>query len=168
MSIVSRATAEMLRAGHPPEEIYAMQQILRKFFDTWDSGGAVSIMVPVLLRLLNGQPLTPLTGEDDEWSDPIPSGDLLQNVRCSSVFKNRHNGKCFDSDESGDDPITFPYYPPTRLPPDPVYEVDVDMGEPGSDQTVTSTVITIGSNTTITINEHAHGDDHHDSSPLPE
>jgi hypothetical protein len=46
-----------------------MIAILEKFFDQWDSGGAVHAVAPILQRLIAGKPLSPLTGADDEWFD---------------------------------------------------------------------------------------------------
>jgi hypothetical protein len=95
----------------------------------------------MLTKLLDFKPLTPLTGENDEWTDV---GDRSgyphwQNKRCSSVFKNA-DGSCYDIDgkvfwewqRNGDGeavktyytghgcsvPVTFPYTPPKE----PIYE----------------------------------------------
>jgi hypothetical protein len=124
VSIVEQAAHEMKLVGFPESEIAAMRNILNTFFNVWDSGGAVSIMVPVLVRLLNGLPLSPLTGEDSEWYEPMPGH--LQNIRCSSVFKDPVTGVCRDIDAPTPDPITFPYDPPTSMPREPVYEVEVN------------------------------------------
>jgi hypothetical protein len=47
-----------------------------------------------LNRLVSGLPLSPLTGEEDEW---LHTGeeerDVYQNVRCGSVFKTVKEGK---------------------------------------------------------------------------
>lgn len=125
MSITEQAISEMKLAGFPDHDIKAMSEILAKFFDTWDSGGAVSVMAPVLQRLIAGQPLTPLTGADDEWLDH--GGGVFQNKRDGSVFKDPrfHDGKlAYDIDAP--DPraaITFPYTPPHSHAPDPVVTV---------------------------------------------
>jgi hypothetical protein len=50
------------------------------------SGGSAAITTQLVERLMRYEPLTPLTGEDDEWGE-IGSGQF-QNKRCSHVFKN--------------------------------------------------------------------------------
>ena len=112
MSIVESAEIELRRCGYNEGDTRVVVEIMRKFFDQWNSGGAVSIMVPVLDRLLRGLPLAPLTGEDDEWSDPMGDGELLQNIRCGTVFK-RKDGSVFDVD-APDRRISFPYLPQTK------------------------------------------------------
>jgi len=78
-------------------------------------------------KLLAFEPLGPLTGEDDEWSD-VGDG-VFQNKRCSHVFKqaDRFDGQAYNMDgkvfrepsgacyASKDSlvPITFPYIPTT-------------------------------------------------------
>ena len=67
MSIKEDAIREMKAAEFTERDIEAMNQILTIFFNHWDSGGAVWAMVPVLMKCLTGLPLSPLTGNDDEW-----------------------------------------------------------------------------------------------------
>jgi hypothetical protein len=52
---------------------------------------------------------------------------LLQNVRCSTVFKER-DGKCYDIGALGghEVPVEFPYNPVTRSIEMPIYEVTAD------------------------------------------
>lgn len=124
MSIVTQAEYEMKLAGFPPEEIVVMKQIIRLFLSQWDSGGAVSVMQPVLTRLISGQPLSPLTGADNEWIDRTEETGrpFWQNLRASSIFKDE-NGKCFDIDNPDVGPITFPYDPATKHVSDPIMTV---------------------------------------------
>jgi len=78
-----------------------------------------------LTRLLNGLPLTPLTGEQDEWTE-VGNG-LYQNNRCPAVFKEGENGRAYwlygkiFSDDGGETwftnnkssvPIAFPFHVP--------------------------------------------------------
>ena len=57
------------------------------------SGMSISITRQILNRLLLGEPLSPVTGEDDEWEDVsyagMPEGVIeeYQNKRMSSLFK---------------------------------------------------------------------------------
>jgi len=119
MSIVSQAERELkaINFGEPGTTV--MLGILRDFLDEWDSGGAVAAVEPVFVRLLNGQPLSPLTGEDDEWMEVM--GGALQNVRCSSVFK--EGGRSYDINTKGRPTITFPYSPDTEMVRMPIYTV---------------------------------------------
>lgn len=113
MSLLAHADDELRRAGWDDDDREVMVAILKQFFDQWDSGGAVSVAAPVLMRLIAGKPLSPLTGDDDEWFDPDSNHDILQNIRCSSVFKNKDTGRAYDIADSspGLRFISFPYYP---------------------------------------------------------
>lgn len=119
MSLIEFARRELQLLGYDAEDAAAMLDILRIFFDRWDSGGAVHVVAPHLLRLINGQPLTPLTGDDDEWME-VGDG-VYQNVRCSTVFK-KTGGKPYDIDNPGQ-VVFFPYWPKTSLPSSPVVEI---------------------------------------------
>jgi hypothetical protein len=90
----------------------------------------------LLNQLVQGLPLTPLTGDDGEWLDvtteDAPAGEkLFQNVRCSRVFKHtteagvdcfdvegrvfvRPNGEAFTNGESRVK-VAFPYMPKTEF-----------------------------------------------------
>ena len=112
MSIIEQAKIELAAINFGEDDSRVMIEILEKFFDQWDSGGAVHAVAPVLQRLIAGKPLGPLTGEPGEWVD---HGDgVFQNRRCGSVFKDPrfHDGKlAYDIDAP--EPraaITFPYW----------------------------------------------------------
>lgn len=124
MSIIEQAKTELSAINFGEEDSAVMVEILEKFFKQWDSGGAVSVAAPVLMRLLKGQPLAPLTGEDSEWHDPLGDGKMLQNVRCSSVFK-YDDGRVLDVEAPTPDQITFPYDPATRMVQAPIFEMKV-------------------------------------------
>lgn len=136
MSIIEQAKSELAAINFGEEDSAVMVEILEKFFDQWDSGGAVSCAAPVLMRLIKGQPLAPLTGADDEWVDTMGDGVMLQNRRCGSVFKDRRmpdgslsldgSGELLIHDIDAADPfapITFPYNPETRMVRSPVIEM---------------------------------------------
>lgn len=93
-------------------------------------GDMTSSVLHLFDRLVNGFPLTPLTGDADEWIKPNfgPEDDtgMLQNVRCGRVFK-MPDGSCIDagakpmyimpdgmtftkSDDKAPE-VTFPYMP---------------------------------------------------------
>lgn len=113
MSIIEQAKLEMARINFGGSDSKVMVELLEKFLDQWDSGGAVAAVAPVFQRLLAGKPLSPLTGEDDEWVDH--GNGVFQNTRCSSVFKDPrfHDGKQAYNIDAADPraPITFPYWP---------------------------------------------------------
>lgn len=126
MSIREQARAELKRAGFDQQAIDTIDAIMAKFFESYDSGGAVMAMAPVLIKCLLGLPLSPLTGDEDEWHDPVGDGLMLQNVRCGSVFKDYRNSDgemakggielAHDIDAPNPSaPITFPYDPAARI-----------------------------------------------------
>lgn len=135
MSIIESAKIELKAANFGDEDSAVMVEILEKFFDQWDSGGAVHAVAPVLQRLIAGQPLGPLTGADSEWFDPMGDGTMLQNRRCGSVFKDWRlpdgslslvAGEGKQTIHDIDNPAwdgTFPYDPATKFPADPVIVV---------------------------------------------
>lgn len=59
--------------------------IIKIFSEQGHSGTTASYTISMLERLLRFKPITPLTGEDDEWNQI--SDNQWQNKRCSSVFK---------------------------------------------------------------------------------
>lgn len=63
--------------------------IVRAFADGGHSGGPASYAIRLLPRLLSYEPLTPLTGADDEWVvHEMPDGARMeQNRRCGRVFR---------------------------------------------------------------------------------
>ena len=125
MSIIKQAEAELKRINFGEEDTKVMLSILETFFNQWDSGGAVWAVAPILQKCIAGKPLSPLTGEDDEWMD---HGDgVFQNIRCSSVFKDPrfHEGKlAYDIDRKGHEreSISFPYTPESAEVSSPVIE----------------------------------------------
>ena len=108
------------------------------------SGYSIGMTKHILMRLIDGKPLTPIEGKDDEWTYSFHSGKnediaVYQNKRMSSLFKNVHpdgtvtyddNDRYYCEDvndpyhcwHSGfvrgiiDEmfPITMPYMPTTR------------------------------------------------------
>jgi hypothetical protein len=111
MSITEQAAYEMRRAGFADADITAMMEILTIFFSRWNSGGAVWAMVPVLQKCVTGAPLTPLTGDEDEWRNVTCDPECRQNVRCSSVFS--QGGRAYDIDNRAWNGV-FPYSPTDR------------------------------------------------------
>jgi hypothetical protein len=124
VSLIEHAKAELKAINFGDDDSRVMIEILEKFFDQWDSGGAVWAAAPVLQRLIAGKPLSPLTGAEDEWFVHDCDGMYAQNIRCSSVFKSTKDGPAYNIDEPGRPPITFPYWPEKSDVGSPVVEID--------------------------------------------
>ena len=134
-NLVNHAKRELALVGGADDEMQSAMnehliRMVETFADEGHSGFSASYAVAVLQKLLRFEPLTPLTGADNEWHEVAPG--TFQNVRCSHVFKDETgaydiNGRVFrDPDGScwtnGDSrvPVTFPYTPTTEY---------VDRGE---------------------------------------
>lgn len=121
-------------------------ELVKVFSDEGHSGTTAPYTVDLFKKLAMYEPITPLTGEDWEWTEIARemsgsnNGTLYQNKRCSRVFKDDTgaydiDGKVFYdwyTNENGDRhksyytsrdsrvPVTFPYVPTT------VYEETVE------------------------------------------
>ena len=118
-------------------------EIVETFAKQDHTGFTASYALEILKRVLAYKPITPLTGEEDEWGTGASED---QNKRCPSVFR-KPDGKAYDiddvrvSDNGGitwytsnrfRKEITFPYYPPDK--PEKVYieyTEDVPLGYTG-------------------------------------
>lgn len=129
-NLVKYAESEMRRAGlFDKDSDYAgmlgpaVLQMVRQFSDEGHSGFSAGLAISVFQKVARFEPLTPLTGADDEWSDEFAEG-MRQNKRCSHVFKEADggaydsNGKVFRepsgacyTNRDSRVPITFPYVP---------------------------------------------------------
>lgn len=131
MGLLSHAEHELkLLAGDKQDEMQdAMNkhilEMVKVFSEEGHSGFSAGYAVSVLEKLLRFEPLTPLTGADEEWTELDYSPEMAaQNKRCSHVFKRTDgtawdgearifrepNGSCFTGKGSAVD-ITFPYVP---------------------------------------------------------
>lgn len=72
------------------------------------SGASAEQTLALFMKLAKGLPLSPLTGEDDEWHKAVPDKQMQQNKRCIHVFKD--DSIAWDV-RKGYVPITFPYDP---------------------------------------------------------
>jgi hypothetical protein len=86
----------MYGSGDEMNEI--MSEHILKMIDVFDeeghSGFSAEYAISALQKLLRWEPLSPLTGEDDEWSE---CGDgIYQNKRLSRVFKDGKDGRAYD------------------------------------------------------------------------
>jgi len=122
----------MIDSGEPYNDMTAkaILDLIELFASQGHTGFTAPYTINTFSRLAMFKPLSPLTGEDDEWND-IEDG-LLQNKRYSAVFKDKNGiaynieGKVFTDDgktlyqckDSRVD-ITFPYVVPDK--PEYVY-----------------------------------------------
>ena len=111
--------------------------ITNQIYEVWDCVSECNIETKLSLsKLLNGEPLTPLTGEDDEWVEGdnycLPNGAIKEyrNKRCAGVYKVVYPGEpnnieiaydlygknysdngvtAFTSNSFGQQQIVFPY-----------------------------------------------------------
>jgi hypothetical protein len=104
MGLVSHAEQELklLSDGEPDEMQEAMNRhilgMVKLFSEEGHSGFSASYAVGLLEKLLRYEPLTPLTGADEEWTE-IDGGPGMrwQNKRCSHVFKG-DDGRAWDGE----------------------------------------------------------------------
>jgi hypothetical protein len=133
-NLIAHAERELGNVGLAGDDGYdgmlveAVLQHIKLFADQGHSGLSAAMTVGLLERLLRYEPLSPLTGADDEWVALDYGPDVAgQNVRCSHVFR-RADGTAYDAegrvfiDPDGDYltgagsrvEVTFPYTP-TRV-----------------------------------------------------
>ena len=124
MSILKFAEQELDRIGMTADSDDEMNVAMREhllhmvneFSKEGHSGFSASYALGCLEKLLDWKPLSPLTGEDDEWNCIRHMGDdpVYQNKRCSRVFKGA-DGRAYDIegivwyDWFSDDHDTTPY-----------------------------------------------------------
>jgi hypothetical protein len=123
--------------------------MMQEFADEGHSGFSASYAISILTKLFDFKPLSPLTGEDDEWHDVSEYGGttLFQNKRYSSIFKEGKDGEAYDNNgkvfwewtchenkifksyykcRESSVPVTFPY----TVPDKPIYEYRHSDAEP--------------------------------------
>ena len=71
-------------------------KMVNVFAEEGHSGFSAEYAISILQKLLRFEPLSPLTGEDDEWCEV--SDNLYQNKRLSRVFKEGKDGQAYDID----------------------------------------------------------------------
>ncbi len=134
---------EALVRAHPGEALTItpfvpqVLAVIQAFGESGQSGGSApytaGCIVTVLKKLMAYEPLTPLTGHDEEWGDigPMNGSPMWQNRRDSRVFKHEDGRVTFNDaliweEEDGgriagwvggfssSQPITLPCTPKTR------------------------------------------------------
>jgi len=104
-NLVKYAESEMDRIGLTDADEYnAMMRkhilgMVKLFSDEGHSGFSAPYAINILKKVLMFKPLSPLTGEDDEWTNVRDYGGEphYQNKRLSSVFKDA-NGDVYNID----------------------------------------------------------------------
>lgn len=136
MALVEYAKSELDRL-YRDEEITdydqagrdAVIQLVETFANQGHSGFSANWVLAMAEKLMRFEPLTPLTGEDDEWTDiaEMNGAPMWQNNRSPRVFK-EGDGQAYDIDgkvfvepdgtsyTSRDSRVyvTFPYTPTTE------------------------------------------------------
>jgi len=155
-NMLSYAEGELNRIGLTEEDEYNgmmrkhILHMIKEFADEGHSGFSAQYAINILSKLMSFKPLSPLTGEDDEWVDvsEMSGTPHYQNKRRSSVFKDGKDGEAYDIDgkvfwewyKGGEGklsktyytcresrvPITFPY----EVPDKPIYEYRHSDAEP--------------------------------------
>jgi len=75
---------------------HAVMRMMRDFSDEDHSGFSAGITSDLFNKVSRFEPLTPLTGGDDEWNLlDYGDGTKFQNKRCSHVFKD-DDGRAYD------------------------------------------------------------------------
>ena len=72
-------------------------KMVNVFAEEGRSGFSAEYAISILQKLLRFEPLSPLTGEDDEWRlCEYSEGETYQNKRLSRVFKEGKDGQAYD------------------------------------------------------------------------
>ena len=104
MSLIDHAKTELEIAGLFDKEgdFYegmtgnAVMELIEIFSKQGHSGMSAPIVADIFKRLANYEPLGPITGRDEEWSDVRDFGNgksWYQNKRCSALFKDGKDGR---------------------------------------------------------------------------
>jgi hypothetical protein len=102
-ALVRHAAEELHRAGLVEGDEYdqalarCVLALVEVLASQGHSGSTLPMVVRMFERLAQREPLTPLTGAPDEWEErPELVPGLLQNRRCSRVFRHARGGPAYD------------------------------------------------------------------------
>ena len=129
MGLITHAEKEMALAWPEADEMQDMVkkdvlQLIEVFAKQGHSGFSAPYVLAVFCKLAKYEPLGPLTGADDEWTEA--SKGVFQNNRCSEVFKNGKDGEaywingkifrdpngCTYTNKDSNVPVVFPWTKP--------------------------------------------------------
>ena len=134
MNLCDFAKKELSKIDHDEDGFQdlmdrCIMELIETFAKQDHSNSTASYTLNIFERLARFVPLTPLTGDDDEWIECDNDGTEV-NKRFSAVFRKGKNnstaynihGKVFSNDGGrtfyscyeSRIPVTFPYYPPTQ------------------------------------------------------
>lgn len=159
-NLITHAKRELLAVGYKPiddcEDVDPNKWIQENILELLDvfskqghSGASAPYCINLFTKLANYEPLCPLNGDDSEWN--LVSNNLLQNNRCSHVFKDIEKNVAYDINgyvfwhwselENGEKYksnftsnkskkiVTFPYTPSTQYVEVESFEVNKETGE---------------------------------------
>lgn len=124
MTMYEFAKKELELAGYFDKDLNemianAVLGLIKVFGGQGHSELSAIFCIQLFSQLAAFKPLTPLTGEDNEWNEVEPG--MYQNKRCSTIFKEKGkayniygrvfkepNGSCYTNFKSRT-PVTFPY-----------------------------------------------------------
>lgn len=99
MNNVEYTKKELAVLGITPETENGMYDhiigMVEKFNKENHSGFSGNYALNVLNKVLRYEPVTPLTGAEEEWKETFAGSGIFQNMRCFHVF--RENGKAYDT-----------------------------------------------------------------------
>lgn len=135
MNLIQYANDELRRVGYPLGSTdrtdpnvnmhAALIELLLVFANSApDTAFGQSYLLETFARLARRQPLSPLTGADDEWLPP-DAYNVRQNARCATVYRDdagntydthavlfsRPDGNCYALAGRSVKHVTFPYMP---------------------------------------------------------
>lgn len=136
-NLIRHAREELRRAGLFDKDSsyggmlgHSTINLMKLFALEGHSGFSAGMQTSIFDKVSRFEPLTPLTGADDEWFDhgPATGGARYQNKRCSHVFKDEagnaydshgkvfreRNGATYSSRDSRVR-VMFPYTPTTEV-----------------------------------------------------
>ena len=88
-----------LMSGTDPQSdkmVSDLRGLMSVFVSQNHSGGSGTGVLQLFDRLVHFKPLTPLLGTPGEWEASDIDGNLLHNIRCSSVIKDTETGEVRD------------------------------------------------------------------------
>jgi hypothetical protein len=93
-NLVRHARVELTRLGEHPHTIDLYLEVIRAFSKMGHSGSSARFATPVILKLLQFEPLMPLTNDPNEWQY---HGEEVWGEK-NGIWQNRRDGRMFSSD----------------------------------------------------------------------
>ena len=104
-------------------------ELIETFSNQGHSGLSAHYVLNLFTRLVNWNPISYLTGEEDEWGESYGEDETQQNKRCGKIFRRHHdnstavniegvvfeqpNGMAY-TNKNSEVPIEFPYWVPDK------------------------------------------------------